>query len=111
MPAFPEPFILQPDTSAKLSHTRKKRRKLLKSGIDVDRIRSCLNSNFALYCQSLGHAGREDRENASSRHAPWEQQRRDPFCLFGIAFEDAGCHVRAFLSTREDGFDESPDPG
>ena len=38
------------NTSAKLNHTRKKRRKLLKSGIDVDRIRSCLDSNFALYC-------------------------------------------------------------
>jgi len=38
------------NTSAKLCHTRKKRRKLLKSGIDVDRIRSCLDSNFALYC-------------------------------------------------------------
>ncbi len=38
------------NTSAKLNHTRKKRRKLLKSGIDVDRIKSCLDSDFALYC-------------------------------------------------------------
>ena len=38
------------NTSAKLHHTREKRRTLLKSGIDVDRIRSCLDSNFALYC-------------------------------------------------------------
>ncbi len=38
------------NTEAKLSHTRTMRETLLKSGIDVDRIRSCLESNFALYC-------------------------------------------------------------
>ncbi len=38
------------NTEAKLSHTRTMRKTLLKSGIDVDRIRSCLESNFALYC-------------------------------------------------------------
>ncbi len=38
------------NTEAKLSHTRTMRQTLLKSGIDVDRIRSCLESNFALYC-------------------------------------------------------------
>ena len=38
------------NTEAKLSHTRTTRKTLLKSGIDIDRIRSCLESNFALYC-------------------------------------------------------------
>ena len=38
------------NTEAKLSHTRTMRNTLLRSGIDVDRIRSCLESNFALYC-------------------------------------------------------------
>ena len=38
------------NTEAKLSHTRTMRKTLSKSGIDVDRIRSCLESNFALYC-------------------------------------------------------------
>ncbi len=38
------------NTEAKLSHTRTTRETLSKSGIDVDRIRSCLESNFALYC-------------------------------------------------------------
>ena len=38
------------NTEAKLSHTRTMRKTLLESGIDVDRIRSCLESNFALYC-------------------------------------------------------------
>ena len=38
------------NTDAKLSHTRTKRKTLSKSGIDADRIRSCLESNFALYC-------------------------------------------------------------
>ena len=38
------------NTEAKLSHTRTMRRTLLKSGFDVGQIRSCLGSNFALYC-------------------------------------------------------------
>lgn len=38
------------NTEAKLSHTRTMQRALLKSGINIDRIRSCLGSNFALYC-------------------------------------------------------------
>ncbi len=38
------------NTEAKLSHTRTIRKTLLKSGIDLDRIRSCLESNFAMYC-------------------------------------------------------------
>ena len=38
------------NTEAKLSHTPTMRKTLFKSGIDVDRIRSCLESNFALYC-------------------------------------------------------------
>ena len=38
------------NTEAKLSHTRTKRKNMLNSGIDVDRIRSCLESNFALCC-------------------------------------------------------------
>jgi hypothetical protein len=35
---------------ARISHTKTTKRKLSKTGIDVDRIRSCLDSNFALYC-------------------------------------------------------------
>ena len=35
---------------AKLGHTQTMRNKLWNSGIDADRIRSCLESNFALYC-------------------------------------------------------------
>jgi len=38
------------NTEAKLSHTRTMRKTLLQSGIDVDRIRSCSESNFALCC-------------------------------------------------------------
>ncbi len=38
------------NTEPKLSHTRTMRKTLLKSGIDTDRILSCLESNFALYC-------------------------------------------------------------
>ena len=38
------------NTEAKLNHTRTMRKTLSKSGIDVERIRSCLESNFALYC-------------------------------------------------------------
>ena len=38
------------NTEAKVCHTRTMRRKLGSSGIDIDRIRSCLESNFALYC-------------------------------------------------------------
>jgi len=38
------------NTEAKLSHTRTMRKTLLQSGIDDNRIRSCLESNFALYC-------------------------------------------------------------
>ena len=38
------------NTEAKLSHTRTKRKTLSKSGIDVDQAKSCLESNFALYC-------------------------------------------------------------
>ncbi len=38
------------NTEAKLSHTRTMPKTLLKSGIDIDRIRSSLESNFALYC-------------------------------------------------------------
>ena len=38
------------DTLARASHTKTKRKGLLKLGINVDRIRSCLDSNFALYC-------------------------------------------------------------
>ena len=38
------------NTEAKLSHTRTIRKTLLKSGIDVGQISSCLGSNFALYC-------------------------------------------------------------
>jgi serine/threonine-protein kinase len=37
------------NTDAKLSHTRTMLRALQKSGINIDRIRSCLGSNFALY--------------------------------------------------------------
>ena len=38
------------NTDAKDCHTRTKRRALLNLGIDVDEIRTCLGSNFALYC-------------------------------------------------------------
>ncbi len=38
------------NTDAKLSHTRTMRKTLSKSGIDLDQIRSCLESNVALYC-------------------------------------------------------------
>ena len=38
------------NNEAKLSHTRTMRKTLLKSGIDVDQVRSCLESHFALYC-------------------------------------------------------------
>ncbi len=38
------------NTDAKLSHTRTMRKTLSTSGIDVDQIRTCLESNFALYC-------------------------------------------------------------
>jgi len=38
------------NTEAKLSHTRTTQRKLLKLEIDIDTIRTCLGSNFALYC-------------------------------------------------------------
>ena len=38
------------NTEAKLNHTRTRRKKLLNSGINVEQIRSCLESNFALYC-------------------------------------------------------------
>ena len=38
------------NTEAKLNHTRTRRKKLLNSGINVQHIRSCLESNFALYC-------------------------------------------------------------
>ena len=38
------------NAEAKLSHTGTMRKTLLQSGIDLDRIRSCLESNFALYC-------------------------------------------------------------
>ena len=38
------------NNEAKLSHSRTMREILSRSGIDVSRIRSCLESNFALYC-------------------------------------------------------------
>lgn len=38
------------NTEAKLSHTKTMRETLSKSEIDMDQIRSCLESNFALYC-------------------------------------------------------------
>jgi len=38
------------NTCAKDCHTRTKRQNLLNLGIDVDEIRTCLGSNFALYC-------------------------------------------------------------
>ena len=45
------PVIAAHNTEAKLSQaTRTMRKNLLKSGIDTDRIMSCLESNFALYC-------------------------------------------------------------
>ncbi len=37
------------NTEAKLCHTRTTRKKLQNLRIEVDRIRSCLESNFALY--------------------------------------------------------------
>ena len=37
------------NSEAKLSHTRTTRTTLSRSGIDVNQIRSCLESNFALY--------------------------------------------------------------
>ncbi len=40
----------QHNTAARVSHTRTKRKELSKIGIDINRIRSCLDSNFALYC-------------------------------------------------------------
>ena len=40
----------QHNTAARRDHTKTKRRELLRLGIDVDQIRSCLGSNFALYC-------------------------------------------------------------
>jgi hypothetical protein len=38
------------NTAAKVNHTWTTSTKLLQRGIDLDRIRSCLDSNFALYC-------------------------------------------------------------
>jgi len=38
------------NTAAKISHTRITCIELSQRGIDVHRIRSCLDSNFALYC-------------------------------------------------------------
>ncbi len=38
------------NTEAKLCHTRTTPKKLQDLRIEVDRIRSCLESNFALYC-------------------------------------------------------------
>jgi len=38
------------NTEAKLNHARTRRKKLLNSGVNVEQIRSCLESNFALYC-------------------------------------------------------------
>ena len=37
------------NTEAKLSHTRTTIKELSRRGIDLDQIRSCLESNFALY--------------------------------------------------------------
>lgn len=39
------------NTAAKASHAKTTRRNLLRTGIDVDRIRSCLDSSLAMYCQ------------------------------------------------------------
>lgn len=38
------------NTEAKLSHTRTTIKELSRRDIDLDQIRSCLESNFALYC-------------------------------------------------------------
>ena len=38
------------NTEAKLGHTRTTIKVLSRRGIDLDRTRSCLESNFALYC-------------------------------------------------------------
>ena len=38
------------NTEAKLSHTRTTIKELSQRGIDLERTRSCLDSNFALYC-------------------------------------------------------------
>ena len=38
------------NTEAKLSHTRSTIQELSRHGIDHERTRSCLDSNFALYC-------------------------------------------------------------
>ena len=38
------------NTKAKLSHTRTTIKELSRRGIDLDQTRSCLESNFALYC-------------------------------------------------------------
>ena len=38
------------NTEAKLGHTRTTIKKLSRRGIDLDQTRSCLESNFALYC-------------------------------------------------------------
>ena len=40
----------QHNTAARASHTKTKRKELSEVGIDIGRIRSCLHSNFALYC-------------------------------------------------------------
>ena len=40
----------QHNTAAKVCHTRTTCTELSRRGIDVHRIRSCLDSNFALYC-------------------------------------------------------------
>ena len=38
------------NAAAKVSHTKTTRRELSITGIDLGQIRSCLDSNFALYC-------------------------------------------------------------
>ena len=38
------------NTVAKAGHTKTRRCELSPNGIDIDPIRSCLDSNFALYC-------------------------------------------------------------
>ncbi len=38
------------NTAARVSHTKTRKKELSKMDIDVGRIRSCLHSNFALYC-------------------------------------------------------------
>ena len=40
----------RPNTEAKLSHTRTTIKERSRRGIDLERTRSCLDSNFALYC-------------------------------------------------------------